>query len=157
MPFASLTRLAFVAALGGCGMSSTSLPPQVVRTSGMDIASLAQYRTYTYARADAAPEGVPVAVEPEVLEKARRDVDGALERKGYRRADVADLVVRVAAGRTTQESESALVIEIIEASSDSPLFHGSARDVIRDGAATDEQLALAVGKILETIPPSRGR
>jgi hypothetical protein len=161
-----LLDMALVAFLlvGGC---DTPKPPTVT-TSGAEVSSLTRYGTYSYAPAEEAyaPEGYARgSPSPELLDRVRRDVDAELQQKGYRYAENGELVVRISTGtRTvdrriargvrTLETQGALVIDILDRNSGAEIFHGLARDAIRNDKVDDEQIARAVSKVLEDVPRS---
>lgn len=166
----TVTAVLLVAACGGSSGSTMT-----VKTTGADISSVANHRTYMHVTAESSPEGYARGpLRPVVLEKARRVVDAELQAKGYTLAENGELVVRISTGsRTVEEqptgraalagasekleAEGALVIDILERGSEKPLFHGFAYDLMRGSEVKDEQLAQAVTKILAPVPASSSR
>jgi hypothetical protein len=163
--------VALVLALAACGGSSG--PGPVVKTSGAEVLSLGRYKTYAYATAQNAPQGYAWQGAPraDVLERIVRDIDADLAGKGYVRADDGELLVRVSTGRrqvtdeptgatavvgapSHEETEGALVIDILERASGKQVFHGYAHDVIRGDRVEDAQIQKSVSKILEPVPRS---
>lgn len=165
--------LGVVLLVAACGGTSGST--MTVKTTGAEISSVANHRTYMHTTADNAPEGYARgSLRPVVLEKARQVIDTELQAKGYRLVDNGELVVRISTGTRTveeepsgrtsiagaperQEIEGALVIDILERGSEKPLFHGFAHDVMRGGELKDEQVTQAVTKMLAPVPASSPR
>jgi hypothetical protein len=159
-------------AISACAESLETSPHATVQTTGAETTNLASYRTYEHA-ADVATvtgwTGAPISTD--TVETVWREVDAALEAKGYRAAPGGDLIVRLSTGQRRVErqptgrvaaagappstvTEGSLGIEIVERSSQRVLFHGAATDEIH-GPPSDARLKKAVGDILERVPVAR--
>jgi hypothetical protein len=164
------TVLALV--LAACGSATSDL---AVQTTGAEVSTLTGRETYTHAVAQNAPEGFARPdINPELMAKIRTDIDATMQSKGYTIAPPgteAKLVVRIstghrtvekapagrraAAGASTEETEGALVIDILDRASGKQIFHGFARDGLAGDRVEDSQIADAVRKILDPVPSAQ--
>jgi hypothetical protein len=146
-----------------------------VKTTSADVSSIARNRTYAHDPADGTPPGSSdPARAQQLLETARKQIDGELQRKGYALAapGEADMIVRVtsavrqvvdeptgamaAAGAPGElDTVGSLSIEIVERASRESLFRGVAKKEIHTRRVAENEVAAAVTEILEKVPASQ--
>lgn len=166
--FSVLALGALAAFAVGCASNPTST--MRVKTNSAVVSTVAEHRTYSHETAEQAPAGyAETALTPEVLEKVRQQIDVEMEKKGYQRVPVGDLVVRISAGvragleeptgtaavqgaPVTRDRIGSLVIDVFDRENQGHLFHGYARDQIHGDGPKDTQIDEAVKKILEPLP-----
>lgn len=144
-----------------------------VRNLQPDATAFAPLKTYVHEVATVAPDGYErTKLTPVVLDEVQRDVDTEMSARGYTLAKgTGDMIVRVSSGARQVErepsaaalrlgaddapedrTEGALVIDIMDKSATSHLFHGVARAVVDPKKPSKTQLAAAVKKILAPLP-----
>lgn len=166
--------LALLFAAASCGGAGSAKP---VETTSADVATMARFRTYSYAVAEEAPRGYSrPRPNPRLIAEVTRAVDAELQRRGYVRAgegEASELVVRIATGSrvieampagrveaTTdmpfpEDTEGALVLDVFARGSAREVFHGFARQEVDERKGVDERMVQeAVSTLLEKVPPS---
>jgi len=161
--------------LGGCSNLQ-------VYTARSPTASFAGYRTYAHGMPEKTPPGFArTALTPVVWAQVQKDIDAELTLKGYLPAAAGaepDLLVRSGSGsRTATRDESAmvhgdaawlgaevtadytqatLVIDVYDAHTRQPVWHGSSRRALEEvpapTSARSESIDAAVRAILRTFP-----